>query len=551
MSSDGNTPLDDVHHRLQEAEATLNAIREGAVDAVVVDGPAGPQIYSLESPDQPFQVFVEQMQEGAITLNADGVIIYCNRFFSDMVGRPPTQVRGRSMREFVADPAQLQFETLRMSAFGGAAHGECLLQPVQGESLSVQLAFNRLPAANVDMFGVVITDLSERERAQQLEVARRIAEDANAARDQFLAVVSHELRTPLNAILGWTQLLRHRGEAASLERGLEVIERSARSQAQLIDDLLDVSRVLAGKLRLERQSVDLKRVVETALETVQTMAESKGIRLEHNLAVQPLVVFGDADRLQQIIWNLLNNAVKFTPARGLVRVTLHQIDSSACIEVADNGVGIPKAFLPRMFNFYQQIDGSTTRRSGGLGLGLAIVKQLTDLHGGEVYADSNGEGKGSTFSVKLPLYTVTTNEPVSVAKENEYSTALLAGVKLLVVEDEDDAREVLTHILESTGAEVRVASSAKNAVTILQTEQIDILISDIGMPDTDGYGLIQQIRNSGITGKMLPAIALTAFAGRDDRRQALLAGYQVHIPKPVDRTELCAAITNLADRSPS
>jgi PAS domain S-box-containing protein len=545
MTAEEPLPLEDALLRLKEAEETLAAIRAGAVDALVVDGLTGPQVCMLESPDQPFRIFVEQMEEGALTINSDGVILYCNRFFTNLVKRPTEQVRGRPMREFVANEALEMFDALREHATTGAAHGEGLLQTAQGTTVPVQLAFNRLPAATVDLFGVVVTDLTERERALELETARRAAEEANAARDQFLAVVSHELRTPLNAILGWTQLLRYRDEPASLQRGLEVIERSAKAQAQLIDDLLDVSRVLAGKLRLERQPVRLQAVIETALETVQTTAAEKAVSLQVDLPEQPLFVDGDAGRLQQVIWNLLTNAIKFTPERGQVTVRLESEGDTARIEVKDNGIGIPPAFLPRLFEFYQQIDSSsTTRRSGGLGLGLAIVKQITELHGGQVWANSLGEGQGATFNLALPLYNSDTVASEGNAASCGSSGPALDGVRLLLVEDEQDAREVLASILEHLGVRIVTAASAEEALALV--DDVDILVSDIGLPDTDGYELIRRVRASGRSGRSLPAVALTAFAGSEDRRKALLAGYQVHIPKPVNQDELCAAIASLA-----
>lgn len=547
--SEQSLSLDAALRQLSEAEETLDAISAGAVDAVVVEGPTGPLIYTLESPDEPFRVFVEQMQEGAVTLNTDGVILYCNGFFADLLQQRLEQVRGRELREFIAPQSHAPFDSLQQAAaVDGTAHGECQLQTTVGETLPVQLAFNRLPAANVAMFGVVITNLTERARAQELEAARRTAEEANAARDQFLAIVSHELRTPLNAILGWTQLLQQRSKPASIERGLEVIERSARSQAQLIDDLLDVSRVLAGKLRLDREAVDLRLVVDTALETVQTTAEDKSVTITTWVPEQPVIVRGDADRLQQVIWNLLSNAVKFTPQNGVVHLSLTEQNGSAYLEVTDSGIGIAPEYLPRLFDFYQQIDGSTTRRSGGLGLGLAIVKQLTELHGGKVSADSQGQDRGSTFTLRLPISgTVIHNDEEQ--RNEERVAPVLEGIKLLLVEDEIDARDVLSQLLEHAGAQVVAVGSAKEALKKLEMVSADLLISDIGLPEMDGYSLIKRIRAAGYSGRRLPAVALTAFASREDQRQALKAGFQVHIPKPVDKNELFGAIASLSGRS--
>lgn len=540
-----------LRRRLSEAEDTLHAIRGGEVDAVVVDGPSGQQIYTLESPDQPFRIFVEQMQEGALTVNVDGSIVYSNRFFADLVGQPLERVRGQAMQQFVAEEDRGKFSKLFGAAAREVIHGECRLVGKDGERLPVQLAFNPLPAEDLQMYGVVVTDLSERERAKRLEAKRQAAEQANAARDQFLAVVSHELRTPLHGIIGWTQVLRRRPDlAAPMERGLEIIERNAWTQAQLIEDLLDVSSVLAGKLRLELQPVEVNRTIEAAVGTIQPMAQAKALRVSIEPSERTLQVKGDPDRLQQVIGNLLTNAVKFTPEGGEVRVSVRDTGGAVEIAVADTGVGIPPEYLARLFELYQQIEGSTTRRSGGLGLGLAIVKELTQLHGGDVWAESAGKDRGSTFTVRLPLIA-----PVPAAAQQRNKAALsgpsLDGIRLLVVEDDDDARAMLAEILRGAGAQVLPAASATEALGLLSRERIDLLLSDIGLPQMDGYELIRRVRSAGRAGRELPAIAVTAFARREDRREALLAGYQVHFAKPLDYDELCAAIASLAGRSPS
>lgn len=538
---------DELRRRLREAEDTLEAIRQGEVDAVVVDGAQGKQIYTLESPDQPFRIFVEQMQEGALTVTLEGTILYCNRFFSDMVSRPLEQVRGQSIFDFVAPDDQDAFDRLLARAQGQGVRGECHLLGGDGENLPVQLAFNPLPAENFPTFGVVITDLRERERAKRLEAERMAAEEANAARDKFLAVVSHELRTPLNAVLGWTQLLQRQHDLpSSARRGLEIIERSAWSQSQLIDDLLDVSRVLAGKLRLELRPVSMNRIVEASVGVVQPSAESKGVRVEVFLPDNSPVVRGDADRLQQMAANLLSNAVKFTPEGGRVSVTLTESGGMAELDVTDTGIGIPGDYLPRLFELYQQIEGSTTRRAGGLGLGLAIVKELTELHGGSVQALSPGKDLGATFIVRLPLLESSAVDATPVEEVRPDYQRSLEGVSVLLVEDEDTAREMLTEVLEAVKVRVVAVPTAGDALRVLEEQPVELLVSDIGLPGMDGYELIRKIRSGSRSRRRLPAIALTAFAGRDDRRRALVAGYQVHLSKPVDQSELYAAISSLA-----
>lgn len=542
-----NQELKTLRRRLTEAEDTLEAIRAGEVDAVVVNSQGNTHIYTLESPDQPFRIFVEQMQEGALTLNGDGTIIYCNRFFADLVGHPVEQVRGQPIENFIASEHQ-DFRELFASAADGVVRGESWLRGSKNESIPVQFAFNPLPPIDIRMYGLVVTDLTQRERAKKLEAERLAAEEAKTARDRFLAVVSHELRTPLNAILGWTQMLhRHDDLPPLLKRGLDVIERSAWTQAQLIDDLLDVSRILAGKLRLELNPVDLTESLTGSVHTIQPSAAAKSIEITTDLPETALVIRGDKDRLQQIISNLLSNAVKFTPNGGRVWVSLDKTENSARIKVRDSGIGIPFKFLTRLFDLYQQIEGSTTRRSGGLGLGLAIVKELTELHGGQVVAESDGEGQGATFTVELPLAEEGDLEDVKGAKHFSIDNTALEGLNILLVEDDQAAREVLTAILKEAGAQVLTAVNASEALDILEGPQpMQVLVSDIGLPGTDGYQLIRGVRNKGISGRLLPAIALTAFAGREERKEALLAGYQVHLSKPVDLMELCAAIANLA-----
>lgn len=403
---------------------------------------------------------------------------------------------------------------------------------------------------------------AEEERAQLLvqeQKARAEAERLNRLKDEFLSTVSHELRTPLNAILGWSHILRTtRADEARINRALETIERNARSQAQLIDDLLDISRIITGKIRLNVQAVELLSVVEAAIDTVRPAADAKEIRLQSVLDPAAGPVLGDAERLQQIVWNLLSNAIKFTPKRGRVQVYLQRINSHVEIVVADTGQGISAEFLPHVFERFRQADGSTTRSFGGLGLGLAIVRQLVELHGGTVHVESPGEGQGTTFTVKLPLIAV---GPTAIEPERVHPAVggavpfvcspRLDGLRILIVDDDADMRDLLTYTLEVCGAEVRVAASADEAISLLTTSStpMHILISDIGMPEEDGYALLRRIRAlEPERGGRIPAIALTAYARTQDRTAALLAGFQSHVAKPVEPAELIAVLANLAGR---
>ena len=389
---------------------------------------------------------------------------------------------------------------------------------------------------------------------RQAQDARAAAEAASRTKDEFLATVSHELRTPLNAMLGWAQLLQASPDPDRLQRGLDTIIRNARLQTQLIDDLLDVSRIISGRMRLDVRTIDLAPVIEAAIEAVRPAAEARQIRLVRLLDPQAGPVAGDSDRLQQVVWNLLANAVRFTPRDGRVEVRLERVSSHVEIVVADNGMGIRQELLPQVFDRFLQADSSTTRRHGGLGLGLAIVRHLAELHGGTVEASSPGEGQGATFVVRLPLsiaHLQPSQERVHPRVEAENcpdDPALsLDGVRVLVVDDEADARETLTGMLEHCGAETLAVRSAGEALEALARFRPHVLLCDIGMPEQDGYSLIRQIRElPAEQGGTIPAAALTAYARGEDRRKALRSGFQMHLAKPVQLHDLTTVVASLA-----
>ncbi|MGV0024688.1 PAS domain-containing protein [Phormidesmis priestleyi] len=382
----------------------------------------------------------------------------------------------------------------------------------------------------------------DRERIlQQEQAARETAERANRIKDEFLAVLSHELRTPLNPILGWSKLLQTgKLDAEKSAAALATIERNAKLQSQLIEDLLDVSRILQGKLSLNQVPVSLTTTIEAALETVRLSAEAKNIQMQTRLDPNVGQVSGDAGRLQQVMWNLLSNAVKFTPTSGRVEIRLMRIDRQAQIQVIDTGKGIQADFLPYVFEHFRQEDGATTRKFGGLGLGLAIVKQLVELHGGTIQADSPGEGQGATFTLQLPCLPQS-HEPIAEAFDSTSGDYSLLGLRILVVDDDEDSREFVSFVLEQEGATVKTATGAIAALQILAQASFDLLVSDIGMPEMDGYTLIQQIRRHPEYGQ-IPAIALTAYAGEANERQVLQAGFQQHLAKPIDPAELVARL---------
>ena len=384
--------------------------------------------------------------------------------------------------------------------------------------------------------------------------AREDAESANRLKDEFLATVSHELRTPLNAILGWTELLQIGGlNGEESSRGLKTIERNARIQSQLIEDLLDVSRIITGKLQLNVTRVDVTAAVEAAVEGVRSAAENKAIRLHSVVDPQAGPVAGDPMRLQQILWNLLSNAIKFTPRGGRVDVLLKCVSSHVEMVVSDSGVGIRPEVLPFVFDRFRQADSSPSKVYAGLGLGLAIVRHLVELHGGTVRVESAGEGQGATFTVSLPLMALSGEGRVrpAVRKALKFqASAVLAGLKVLVVDDEPDSRESVAEVLTQCSASVIRASSSAEALALLDQQPVDVILADIGMPGEDGYAFIRKVRQGEAKGRRwIPAGALTAYVRPEDRHRALVGGYQMHIPKPVEAAELVAVVANLGDLS--
>ncbi len=454
-------------------------------------------------------------------------------------------------------------------------------------------------SAQGELIGYVgtVEDITERKAAEEAraqiireQVARQEAEAANRVKDEFLATLSHELRTPLNSMLGWTQLLRSRKfDEKTTARALETIERNAKLQAQLIEDILDVSRIIRGKLNLNICQVNLIPIVEAAIDTLRLAAVDKEIQLDfvmdsslkerENLSTTPLIVSGDPSRLQQVVWNLLSNAIKFTPAGGRVEVELSVVrkellswnvktptDSYAQIKVSDTGVGISADFLPYIFDRFRQADSTTTRRYGGLGLGLAIVRHLVELQGGTVFAQSEGEDQGATFIVNLPLpgsrevvsenkgglgdqevtLSPTPNCEHPITPSSHHS---LTGLQVLVVDDDTDTRDFLTTVLEEYQVQVTAVASVQEALLALEHLKPDVLVSDIGMPMEDGYGLIRKVRSlEAEGGETIPAIALSGYAKGEERSRSLEAGFQTHLPKPVQPAELIAMVAQLAQR---
>jgi PAS domain S-box-containing protein len=396
---------------------------------------------------------------------------------------------------------------------------------------------------------------AERELFLQSErAARSEAERLSHLKDEFLATLSHELRTPLNAIQGWATLLRERSaRPEDYQRGLETIERNVRAQAQIINDLLDMSRIISGKIHLEVQPLYLHEVVNNAIEAVQQSAIAKNIRIRQMLDTRMGLVRGDPSRLQQVLWNLLSNAIKFTPKGGRVQVVLERVNSHAEICVEDNGIGIRADFLPHVFDRFRQADSGTTRNFGGLGLGLSIAKNLVELHGGSIHAKSPGENQGTTFVVSLPISHVRSDEPgiptgraAPAGSAESIELPRLDNVRVLVVDDDADGRALIGRVLEGRGAQPVCLSNAEQALGAVARERFDVLLSDVGMPDMDGFELIRQIRRMDKSrSRPLPAIAITAYARPEDRQRSLLAGFHMHLSKPIEARELVASIAGL------
>jgi len=503
---------------------------------------------------------VGSSDDAIISKNLDGIIQSVNSAAERLFGYTADELIGKNVRILIPADRQSEEDLILARIRRGERidHFETIRMTKDGRLVAISLTVSPVLDESGRIIGVskIARDITERqaaaaERDRLLEaerVARAEAERASRVKDEFVAMVSHELRTPLNAILSWTQLMmRAHDDPAILERGLDVVARNTRIQAQLISDLLDVSRIVAGKLQLDMQRVDVESIVRDAVETLRADADSKEIDVRMTLE-RAGPVSGDASRIQQVVWNLLSNAIKFTPPKGHVTVTLRSGPGEVEVAVADDGAGIREDFLPHVFDRFHQADRSITRRYGGLGLGLAIVKHLMELHGGTVRAESPGEGQGATFTIVFPVDTAAVERSVlhtSSAARNRWDAVNLDGIKVLVVEDETDTRDFLKRLLEGQGAIVLAAESVHEALSLAKADRPDVLISDIGLPDVDGYELMQQIRDEGGDARRgLPAIALTAYARAEDRVRAMRAGYQVHLAKPVEPAELLAAIAS-------
>jgi len=680
--------------RLEEAEATLSAIRNGHVEALVVSSAEGPKVYALEGSEHRYRRLVETMNEGALLVSSAGVVLYSNAAFAEMVAAPLERVIGKTLGEFVVHRQEHLLSALLEGAGPRSGTGELILCDVLGNERPVYVSVAGSGPGEEPGLSVIVTDLTEQKKNQQIVASERLAnaileqsaepiivcdvngvimrasgaartiaggrvlrrhffhafpfqtssddeehpvlaalrgrttagremtlsvggrpvqsflctaapllydgmkilgcvvalvdisdrkrveaarsslldaeraarasaeharfeaEASSRAKDEFLATVSHELRTPLNAMLGWSQLLTNNSlPAEKLEHAFEVIQRNVLAQSRLVEDLLDVSRIVSGQMRLEVRPVEPIRVVSAAIESAKPAIEAKHILLEVDLDPSAGQIWGDATRVQQIVWNLLSNATKFTDNGGKITVRVTRVDGSVEIVVSDTGQGIDTEFLPFVFDRFRQADGSFARRHGGLGLGLAIARHLVELHGGTIKVESAGANCGSRFVVRLPDV-ASRNAPAPTTGsipvlDFEPPSRLIApelrGIRVLVVDDDDDSRDLVVSILEKCEAITFAASSAEQALSIIVRDHPDVLVSDIGMPGMDGYELVRAVRAlPDERAQRVPAVAVTAYARQEDQRRALAEGFQLHVAKPIEPAAFAQAVARLS-----
>jgi len=537
--SESSETVSALRRRLADADALLDAIREGQVDALVVGAAENEHVYSLESPELPYRQFLEQMGEGAVSLDAEARILFCNRFFASLVQQPREDILGHPFEAFLVPRCRDGFRAAL--AKEGLEHLGVTLRSKEGPEIPVQVTVTAAGAESAQRFTVVVTDLSERERLRELSALREASEAANQAKDQFLAYVGHDLRTPLQVIKGWTQYLLKRADdfGESARKALSAIDRNADLQRKLIDDLLDVSRIVSGKLHLERAVLDLGALAQACVAGMMVAAEAKGVQLSCAVAL-PVFVDGDPQRLDQVLNNLVGNAIKFTPRGGRVQVSVLQATEAARIVIEDDGQGIDPAMLSQVFDRFRQGRGDDHRRERGLGLGLAISKHIVELHGGAVRATSLGLGRGATFTVELPALPAEHNAGLLAPARRE---AALEGKRILIVDDVESTREQVARLLSERRAEVVALADVSAAMAWLEHESFDLVISDLVMPGLDGFELARELRKR--HGPNNPLLALSGLSSEQTREACRQAGFSGYLSKPFDETALIRAVEAL------
>jgi PAS domain S-box-containing protein len=550
--------------RLWEAEETLRAIREGEVDALVINERRGERVYTLKGADRAFRLMIEEMQQGTVSLTADGRILYGNAGFSQIVKLPLDRAIHRPLQQFVAPEHHASLETfLRRGWMDGRSQGEVVLLAADGTRIPVSLAFNTLSLDDgVSTLQAVVTDLSEQKRIEELIISEDLARAANIAKDQFLATLSHELRTPLTPVMAVvSNLERDPRLPAEFQESITMVRRNVELEARLIDDLLDLTRISRGKLELERHTTDLREVILHAVQTCCAQETATGrLHIVEELKAADHCVWGDAPRLSQVFWNLLTNAVKFTPDGGTVSIrswtepvsdqtasdeTAPDRPDTLVVQVSDTGIGIPSEVLPQIFSAFDQGEQGTSKRFGGLGLGLTISRAIMERHGGSLTAASAGSGEGAVFTVRIPACgDVTASAEAGMPRPAaEDSGEPESALHILLVEDHADTAEAMSALLSALGHRVVVAESVAAALAAAQEAVgLDLVISDLGLPDGNGHDLMRQLAER----HSLRGIALSGYGMEADVRKSYEAGFQKHLTKPIDMAALQSAIRQVA-----
>ncbi len=531
--------------RLRDAQDTIEAIQSGSVDAVVVKGATGSQVYSLAGADQKYRIYVEQMQEGAITASTDGLVLYCNRRFAEMVDMPLERVIGGPIASHLTgdDWAQL---SLVFTEGRDSVKREAVVQRRGSSTLEVHLTASRLPAPDQDIMCIVVTDLTAQKNQLELKLAKDLADRSNRAKDAFLATLSHELRTPLTPVLmAAVDLEKNPALPASIRSDLTMIRRNIELEARLIDDLLDITRIASGKLELRNAAMDVHAAVQSAVAICRAELELKNHQLVFRLNAQATATVGDDVRFQQALWNLVRNAIKFTPAGGVITITTWNMPGPAiCVEVRDSGIGFDPRKADRLFERFEQGDRHITREFGGLGLGLSISTSIMQAHGGALRAESRGANQGAAFTVELPLVSHISSSRLSPASSYVATPVPQpVRVRILLVEDHTDTRNILTRFLQLAGNDVTASGTAAEALEIAARDKFDVVVSDLGLPDEGGgLAMMRLLRDR----HGLKGIAVSGYGMDEDVAQSRSAGFFHHLTKPFNVARLKALILEVA-----
>ncbi len=530
--------------RLQEnlriAQETLDAIRSGEVDAVIVNGANGDQVYSLAGAEQPYRIYVERMQEGAVTVSSDGLILYCNRRFAEMLGLSLERVISSSLTRFLPAEAWRRLQGI-FGKNGEIVKYETMLRSGNDSGRPVNLTASRLTVAGPSMMCLVVTDLTAQKEQEDLRLAKEVAERSSTAKDDFLAALSHELRTPLTpALMAATVLEKDTGLPETARSDISLIRRNIELEARLIDDLLDLTLITHGKLSLQTDEINLHTSLNRAIEVCQGDARLKRLNIQIELNARHTTIIGDPVRVQQVCWNVLRNAVKFTAERGAISiVTGNDAHNNVWVRVTDSGIGFTHDQATRIFEPFEQGDRHITRQFGGLGLGLAITRSIMHAHGGGIEASSPGLNQGATFTLRFPLAKPAGKKPEPAATR---APVAQTGLNILLVDDHKDTRVCIQRLLEANSHRVTSAGNAQDALALAETSRFDLIISDLGLPDLSGHELMQRLH----TRFNLPGIALSGYGMETDMAQSRAAGFKYHLTKPVSFDRLKSLVAEFA-----